>query len=234
MLHPVKEIFTDFISLVYPGICAACNNALLKNEQSICTHCMFHLPKTNYHLNNDNPVNKLFWGRVNINAAASFYLYTKGGKVQNLIHSLKYNGQTDVGTVAGEWYGYELQSSEEFKNIDLIVPVPLHKKRLKKRGYNQSDFFALGLSKSLAVIVESNNMIRKENSSTQTKRSRYARWTNVSDLFEVSEPAKFENKHILLVDDVVTTGSTLEACAGEILKIANTKVSIATIAYAHM
>ena len=233
MLHPLKEIWADFVSLVYPGICAACNNTLMKNEQSICTHCMFHLPKTNYHFANDNPVNKLFWGRININAAASLYLYTKGGKVQNLVHSLKYRGQTEIGKVVGEMYGYELQKSEDFKNIDFIIPVPLHKKKLRKRGYNQSDFFALGLSKSLGVTVDRDNIIRKEDSSTQTKRSRYARWENVNNLFEILDSAKLGNKHILLVDDVITTGSTLEACASEILKIPNTKVSVATIAYAY-
>jgi len=225
-------MLTDFIALLFPITCAACGKSLYKNEQSICTYCMYYLPKTNYHLAFDNPVAKIFWGRVSIHSAASYYSFNKGGKVQKLIHQLKYNGQKHVGVTVGKLYGQELKCVDDFNTVDVVIPVPLHPKRLKKRGYNQSDSFAEGLAESMDSEVNFRSLVRKEESSSQTKKSRYSRWQNVESIFGVQYPEQIAGKHILLVDDVVTTGATLEACAQTLLKVPDLKLSIATIAYA--
>lgn len=174
----------------------------------------------------------MFWGRVNIHSASAFYFFEKGGKVQNLMHQLKYRGKKEIGTLVGNWYGAELKNSELFNSVNLVVPVPLHPKKMKKRGYNQSESFAEGIAKAMEIQMDSTNFIRNIETETQTKKARYNRWQNVETVFEVKSPTIFENKHILLVDDVVTTGATLEACAQKLLSIGGTKISIATIAYA--
>ncbi|MGB3949214.1 MAG: ComF family protein [Bacteroidia bacterium] len=225
-------MLTDFIALLFPKTCAACGKSLYKNENSICTYCVYYLPKTNYHLTYDNPVAKIFWGRVTLHSAASYYSFNKGGKVQQLIHQLKYNGQKHVGVTIGKLYGDELKYSDDFNTINTVIPVPLHPKKLKKRGYNQSDFFADGIAQSMNIHVDNKSLIRVEESSSQTKKSRYSRWQNVESIFNVNNPTEIEGKHLLLVDDVITTGATLEACAQTLLKVPNVKLSIATIAYA--
>ena len=220
----------DFFSLIYPQICLSCGKSLIKKEVCICTYCKYHLPKTDFHLVEDNPISRLFWGKVNLHSAASYYYFNKGSKVQKLIHQLKYNGQKEVGTAIGEFYGIELKESPLYSNIDTIIPVPLHPKKQKKRGYNQSDCFGEGLAKSWGIRLETEIFYRTTDSATQTRKSRFERWKNVETIFKVKEPDALQGKHILLVDDVVTTGSTLEACARMLLEIPDTKVSIVTIA----
>ena len=223
-------MLNDFLSLIFPKVCYACGKSLFKNEDCICIYCHYHLPKTSFHLNPDNPVVKLFWGRVNIYSASALYFFNKGGRIQHLIHQLKYRGKKEIGVSLGMFYGNELKPSPLFSPVTIIVPVPLHTKKLKARGYNQSEIFAQGLAESLELENCADALIRTHLSQTQTKKSRFDRWKNVEDIFQVTAPEKLEGKHILLVDDVVTTGSTLEACANRILDIPNTKVSIATIA----
>jgi ComF family protein len=220
----------DFLSLVFPKVCYGCGKSIFKNEECICLHCHYHLPKTNFHLVPDNPVMKLFWGRVNIHSASSLYLFNKGGTVQRLIHQLKYRGKKEIGVSIGKFYGRELKTALLFSSVALVVPVPLHRIKLKKRGYNQSEAFASGLAETLELENCNTALARVRMAETQTKKSRYERWKNVENIFQVIEPAKLKGKHILLVDDVVTTGSTLEACAQRILEIPGTKVSVATIA----
>lgn len=231
-LKKTVHIWNDFISLFFPVVCVSCGKSLFRNENRICTHCLYHLPRTGFHLINDNPVAKIFWGRVNIQAAAAFFTFTKGGKVQQLIHQLKYKGQKEVGICIGNWYGHELRTNQVFQTIDLIVPVPLHKKKLRKRGYNQSAYFAEGLASSLHIPTDPAILFRSSASETQTKKSRFFRWKNVEHLFYIKNENRIQHKHILLVDDVVTTGATLEACAQALLKIEGVTVSIAAIAFA--
>ncbi|MBI4946784.1 MAG: ComF family protein [Bacteroidetes bacterium] len=223
-------MLNDFLSLIFPKVCAACGKSLLKSEESICTYCLYHLPKTNFHLYNDNPVIKLFWGRTNIFSASSLYTFSKGSKVQHLIHQLKYRGKKEIGVSLGKYYGRELKTSPLFSSSNLVIPIPLHPKKLKKRGYNQSETFAQGIAESMQAENGSNLLIRTHYSETQTRKSRFARWENVEEIFKVVSPEKIQGKHVLLVDDVVTTGSTLEACANKILEVPDTKVSVATIA----
>jgi len=158
------------------------------------------------------------------------YLFNKGSKVQHLIHQLKYRGKKEIGVSLGRYYGRELKSSSLFSSVDMIIPVPLHLKKLRERGYNQSESFGEGLAYSMKVANESSILVRSRVSQTQTRRSRFERWKNVEEIFQVTTPEKIEGKHILLADDVVTTGSTLEACANKILEVPGTKVSVATIA----
>ena len=226
------NLWNDFVSLFFPLICLSCGKNLFKHENCICTHCLYHLPKTGFHLINDNPVAKIFWGRVNIQAAASFYTFSKGGKVQQLVHQLKYKGRQDVGVTLGKLYGFELLNAPCFNSIDLIIPVPLYKKRQRKRGYNQSACFAEGLAKTMSREINLTSLFRCASSESQTKKSRFIRWKNVEDLFYLKNEEQLKHKHILLVDDVITTGATLEACAQTLLKIEGVKLSIATIAYA--
>ena len=224
-------MLNDFLSLVFPKVCHACGKSLLKKEDCICTHCLYHLPKTNFHLYADNPVVKLFWGRTPIASASSMYSFSKGGKVQQLIHQLKYRGKKEIGISLGKHYGIELKKSPLFSSANVVMPVPLHRKKMKKRGYNQSETFAQGIAQSMDIESPANVLLRKFSSDTQTRKSRFARWKNVEEIFCVVAPEKLEGKHVLLVDDVVTTGSTLEACANKILEVPGTKVSVATIAF---
>jgi ComF family protein len=224
--------FNDFMNLFYPQLCESCGSYLFKNEKTICTRCLFNLPKTDFHLNKNNPVSILFWGRVNINYAASYYTFSKGSQFQKLIHKLKYHNKKEIGLVLGKHFGESLKKSEFFKDIDVIIPVPLHPKKEKIRGYNQANMVAIGLSKSMMKPVDSKTLIRLVHTESQTRKNKLDRWKNVESIFQIVDPTTLENKHILLVDDVITTGSTLESCAHALLKTKGAKVSIATLAYA--
>jgi ComF family protein len=223
----------DFINLIFPNICACCGNSLWKHEKVICTFCDFHLPRTNFHLERDNPVSRTFWGRVQIESAAALYYFNKGNRVQTLIHQLKYKGRKDIGNILGEKYGAYLKHSPFFNTVETIIPVPLHKKKRMKRGYNQSEEFANGLGKSMKCRVDLHSLVRSVSNETQTRKSRYRRWQNVKDTFTVAHPEQIQGKHLLLVDDVITTGATLEACLLALSAVPGVKISIATIAFAN-
>ncbi|MCB9336189.1 MAG: ComF family protein [Flavobacteriales bacterium] len=224
-------MINDFFNLIFPKLCYACNGTLLKHEREICTPCQIHLPKTNFHLDVDNKLNKIFWGRVDVESVAAFYYFNKGNKVQNLLHQLKYKGAKEVGEKIGILYGFELMNSSLFEKVDLIIPVPLHPKKHKKRGYNQSEWFAKGLVSSMQKELCLDVLFRNQFSETQTKKSRFNRWENVAEIFELRNQEKIRDKHILLVDDVITTGATLEACI-KVLKSEQCAVSVVTIACA--
>lgn len=228
----MRNWLADFFQLFYPNICAACGEKLLNQEKVICTRCLVDLPRTNFHLEHDNPVSQLFWGRVNVQNATALFRFQKGSRFQDLLHLLKYNGRQDVGEELGRQLGFELKKSEIFNRVNVVIPVPLHPKREKKRGYNQAECIAKGIAESMGIEIQSRNLVRNVETQTQTKKSRIERWKNVDSIFEIKQPEKLNNMHILLVDDVVTTGATLEACAQAILKTEGTKVNIATLATA--
>jgi ComF family protein len=225
-------LIDDFISLLFPKICASCGNSLWKQEETVCLSCEFHLPRTSFHLSLENPVSRLFWGRVNLESAAAYLYFNKGNRVQRLIHQLKYKGRRDIGIYLGRQYGHHLRYSPFFKTVQLIVPVPLHTKKLKKRGYNQSEQIAIGLGESMKIPVDPVAICRRKETETQTKKSRFRRWQNVAEVFEVNNPGSLEMKHVLLVDDVITTGATLESCIRALSPIHGIRISVATIAVA--
>ncbi len=223
---------TDFISLLFPELCTACGESLVSNEKLICTDCLYNLPYTNFHLQPNNIVAQQFWGKINLEGAYALYYFAKGGKVQNMMHHFKYRGMHRIGNLLGNIAGEQLIKNDRYNSADLIIPVPLHKSQLKQRGYNQSACFAEGLAEKLNAEVELNNLLRIRATETQTHRSRFSRFENMQEVFVVKYPEKLIDKHILLVDDVITTGSTLEACGMELLKVPGIRLSIATIAYA--
>jgi ComF family protein len=227
----IYDIWDDFISLLFPRLCYACGNHLMRNESLICTECFVVIPRTNYHNEKDNPVARLFWGRCMIERAAAFSYYNKGSRIRNLIHNLKYKGVKEIGYELGRIYGLSLKASGFMNDIDLIIPVPLHPDKKRIRGFNQSETISTGIADSSFKAVDTKSLERKMVSATQTKRSRYERWTNVENIFQVIDPQAVTGKHVLLVDDVITTGSTIESCTNELLKIEGVKVSVVALAF---
>lgn len=226
------NLLTDFFSILFPDLCAACGNSLWKYESVVCTKCDFHLPRTGFHLDAENPVTDIFAGRIRPSFATSFLYFNKGSHVQKLVHQLKYKGRKDVGFWLGRQAGNDFKTSLYLMDTDVLVPVPLHPKKQMQRGYNQSEEFAKGICDRFGVPVSINNLVRIKQTETQTRKSRFSRWENVNSIFRINDASLFENKHILLVDDVITTGSTIEACFRELEKIPGARISVASIAAA--
>ena len=226
------DLWDDFFSLLFPRLCYACGNQLMRNESLICTECFVIIPRTNYHFVEDNPVAQLFWGRCLIEKAAAFSYYNKGSRIRKLIHNLKYNGIREIGYDLGRLYGLSLKTSGFINDIDIIIPVPLHPLKERIRGFNQSETISMGIADVTRLPVDIKSLARILVSVTQTKRSRYERWTNVEGIFRVIDSKSIMGKHILLVDDVITTGSTIESCANELLRIEGVKVSVVALAFA--
>jgi ComF family protein len=227
-----QTYLADFVTLLFPQLCPACGQSLVSGEKVICTECRFSLPLTNFHQQPDNIVAQQFWGKLPLQGAYALYYFAKGGKVQNLMHHFKYRNMPQIGNALGEIAGTQIIKNAVLNKAEIIIPVPLHKGRLRQRGYNQSACFAHGLSGQLNIPVDETSLIRAKATQTQTHRSRFLRFENMQEVFAIKHPERLEDKHVLLVDDVVTTGSTLEACGAELLKVPGLKLSVATIAYA--
>lgn len=228
----VKNYLEDFVALFFPDLCAACGKNLFKGETEICNSCIYKLPFTQFHNDPANRVARQFWGRIEILQAGAFLYFQKGTRVQNLLHQLKYNKRSGTGQRLGELYGFELRESLSFIKPDIIIPVPLHPKKLKKRGYNQSSSIAQGMAKILEIPISEDNLFRTLATETQTKKSRFARYENMQDAFDLRDAEALTGKHILLVDDVITTGATLEACVLQMQKKVDLKISLSALAYA--
>ena len=207
-------MFHDFLNLFYPEVCQVCDNILVKNENVICLNCLHELPVTNFHLDNENPVKKVFYGRVNVEEATALLLFQKKGAVQKLIHNLKYRGHRSIGKYLGEWMGEELLHSQHFSEIDAVIPVPLHRRKLRSRGFNQVEDFGKEIAAALKVPYLDDVLQKRSYSNSQTIKGRLARWGNIEETFVLVHPEKIQNMHLLLVDDLITTGATLEPCAG--------------------
>lgn len=225
-------MFHDFLNLFYPRICHICENILINNERVICLNCRHELPVTNFPLDNDNPVQKVFYGRINLEFATSLLFFSKKGNVQKLIHQLKYRGHREISEFLGIWMGAKLAEEKSFLGIDAVIPVPLHKKKLKSRGFNQVEDFGREIAQSLGVPYLDNVLLKTSFTSTQTLKARLSRWGNIEETFILANPELICNKHILLVDDIITTGATLEACSGVLSGAGGVKISIASMALA--
>lgn len=225
------RILKDIFHLFYPKICTCCSKNLLKGEAILCVNCRHDLPIIEITDYKDNEIATTFYGRVPIEKAVSFLYYRKKGKARELIHQLKYKNRQEIGEFLGDWFGHQLKQTNVFTDIDFIVPVPLHPKRFKERGYNQVTSFGKKLSKHLDIVYKPNILQRLSNTKTQTLQKRFERFSNTNTKFELTNTSIFKNKHILLIDDVITTGATIEACCNELLKIENITISIATLAY---
>ena len=227
----MKKLFQSIIGLFFPRLCLACGKSLFDHEEFVCNACWLGMPKTNFHLDPENPVAQTFWGRVWLVDAAACFYYIRGNKVQRLIHHLKYKGEEELGVYLGEYYGNELLHHDFLTQAEIIVPVPLHPKKLKKRGYNQSESIARGISRSMGFTVMTDVLYRTKFTDTQTKKSRFNRWKNVENLFEVNQTDRLQGKHVVVVDDVITTGSTIEACVEALQKVPGIKVSVIALAF---
>lgn len=226
-------MFHDFLNLLYPKLCHACDSSLKSNEHILCTSCLHAIPVADHHLEKDNPVEKIFFGRIRVENATSLLLFEKKGMVQKLIHNLKYRGHEEIGSFLGAWLGSELKQIPEWQQVTTIIPVPLHKKKLKIRGYNQVTGFGRELAKALEVPFRDDILLKVSATQTQTLKKRLARWGSIDETFVLENSSSLENAHVLLVDDLVTTGATLEACAQKLLNIPQMKISIATMAVTH-
>lgn len=226
-------MFHDFLNLLYPHSCHICEKELLKNEQILCTSCLHDLPVTRYHLHNDNPVQKIFQGRVKIDKATALLHFRKKSGVQQLIHDLKYRGHQEIGKFLGAWLGEELSGIPAYRDIDLVLPVPLHKSRLKERGYNQVAAFGREIAGRLDAQYRPDLLLKVNAMQTQTSKGRISRWGKIEQTLDIHSPEELKGRKVLLVDDLVTTGATLEACAHKLLEIENISISIATMAITH-
>ena len=227
-----NNIYFDFISLFFPRYCYACKEQLYSSEEYICLGCKQNLPRTNYQIDSQNPVYVKMYGKAPITFASAYLRFVKFGKTQQLLHQLKYHDKPEIGNVLGKWFARDLENIVSVLGIELITPVPLHKSREKKRGYNQSEGFAQGLSEGLNIQANFKIIERFRKTETQTNKSKIERWKNMENVFRITEPKLVKNKHIFLIDDVITTGSTLASCANELLNNEAEKISIATIAVA--
>ena len=220
------------IDIIYPKTCDACGEPLLGGEKLICTQCLINLPRTNAHLKPDEMVERRFWGKIDVSYTLAYVRFSKKGIVQRLLHQLKYKNKPELGVFLGELYGRNLKDAGFDKNIDLIIGVPLHIQKEKQRGYNQANCIAEGLSKALEVPYDATIARKTVNTQTQTKKSRFERFKNVKEVFEITDPEKIRNKRIAIVDDVLTTGSTIESFAQTLRDNGCSQLSVITIAVA--
>ena len=226
-----STFFKNIVHLLYPEICPGCGSDLLQGNSLICADCMDELPLTGFYMHQNNPVEKIFRGRLPVITASAHTYFTKDSIVQNILHSLKYAGNREAGINMGRMIGRELKSCEWNKDLFALVPLPLHYKKFKKRGFNQAEMICEGISSVINVPILNDLIVRRKNTETQTHKTRAERWNNIESKFELNKAAGFMNKHVLLVDDVITTGATLEACGTELLKIEGLRLSIAAFAY---
>jgi ComF family protein len=232
MPNPLRKYLLGLSALVFPEICKSCGESLVSGRTAICRKCESEMPRTYFEKVPGNPLEQIFWGRAKIEFGTSLFFYRKGELLQQLIHQIKYKRDKHVGTYLGQMAGRVLLKEELAGKIDCIVPVPLHPKKQRLRGHNQSDIIAGGISEITKVPVNTESVIRTVHSASQTRRGRYERWQNVEGIFKVLHPHLFQNQHLLILDDVVTTGATIEALCDAFSKVENVRLSVLTIGIA--
>lgn len=226
----MKQMISSLLNVFYPNNCVICGESLVRGEEQVCTLCLNDIPRTDYHLKESNPVEMRFWGKVDVERASSFLFFHKGSVFQQVIHDLKYRGNKEIGVLFGKIAAADLLDSIHFMSVDLIIPVPLHRKKEANRGYNQSWMIAKGMSQVMKKEIEDNCLFRVKEKTTQTKKGVFERYENMIGVFEIRNKERLENKHILLVDDVLTTGSTIEACVQVLQEAEGVQVSVFTLA----
>lgn len=232
MIRPLSAYGADLYRLFFPRLCGACDGALLTGETHLCLHCRLGLPATRFELLRNNPVERIFYGRVPLDFATAFLFFSRADSVQRILHQVKYNNRRELAVFMGNLFAERIRAAPWLHDADLLIPVPLHPRKLAQRGYNQSELIASGMAKNLGLTLEAQALQRTVHTDTQTRKSRIERWENVGDVFRVADPARIRQRHIVLVDDVLTTGATLEACAQALLRAADCRVSVAALAYA--
>jgi ComF family protein len=226
-----KDIKESVLHLLFPHLCSGCGSDLLGTESCLCIRCLAGLPETNFHLYSNNPVEKIFWGRLPLVTATAQYYFNKESLIQVLMHELKYKGNKDLGRQLGRFMGFQLLETERFNKIEALIPLPLFPAKEKRRGYNQAAILCEGIADAMKVDVLPDVVIRAEQTDSQTKKARIERWQNTEGKFRLVKHESIEHKHVLLVDDILTTGATLEACGQELMKAEEVKLSIATCCY---
>ncbi len=224
------RLLKDFLELIFPRLCAVCGNPLVGQEHEICSHCLMELAEAHGARSEANFVEKRFWGRIPVEAAASLYIFKKGNKVQTLLHQIKYRGNKKLAIVMGRQMGLMLAGNKLFDDIDILLPVPLHKKKERKRGYNQSLLLCKGIAETFPHPIANRAVERIKKTKSQTHMNRDERLKNMQGVFSLKDSSALEGKHILIVDDVITTGATTEACCQAIKNIPGIKISIASLA----
>ena len=227
----INSIKKSLLHMVFPQVCAGCGSDLISDNNKLCLVCHEALPQTSFHLHSNNPIEKLFWGRIPVRYATAQYYFTKGSLIQNLMHRFKYKGDKDLGFFLGRLIGYQLNDTNRFREIDVLIPLPLFPSKERKRGYNQATLLCEGIAEILKKPVLKGAVIRTTYTESQTKKNRVERWQNMEGRFQIADEKAIKGKHVLLVDDVITTGATLEACGYEILKGENVTLSIATLCF---
>ncbi len=226
----LRSIFHAFFTLIYPQTCCACRGVLVSGEKHLCGFCRVAMPGTGFYRQAENPLVRRFWGRVQLETGTALYYFQKGGRVQQAIHQFKYRGNLKLGVYLGRLLGLSIKKSPHYKDLHMMIPVPLHPEKARTRGFNQSEIICRGMSEVLQIPGRPDLLTRLEDTGTQTKKDRFRRWENVSKVFQVTDKTALKNQHVLLVDDVITTGATLEACAQRLLEVPGVKVWIAALA----
>ncbi len=231
-LPTLQEMWEGFLHLLFPEICVACGQDLPVTGSCFCLKCQLALDPSDMYMLRDNEFTDRFWGRLPLEGGAALYHFTRKSPVQRALHQLKYHNKPDIGIKIGRTFGQKLRNSEVFQSVDNIIPVPLHPRKERMRGYNQSTMFAQGIAEVLEVPVLNSVLVRNKFTASQTRKKRIERFENVDQVFTVEKPALLEGRHLLLVDDVLTTGATLEICGLALLEVPGTRLSLATIAIA--
>ena len=232
MKNTVKIWLGPLFHLFFPRCCVVCGAPLVEGEEAICTHCNINMPRTNYHKVKDNLVERIFWGKIPLERATSYFFYRKGSDFRKILHQFKYGGRKELGAIMGRFMAAELATTDFFEGIDVIIPVPLHPRKRRARGYNQSEWIARGVSQVVGLPVDVSSVIREKHTDTQTRKSTYERWENVEGIFELHHAESLIGKHVLIVDDVLTTGATTVACASRIMEVEGIRISVLTLAVA--
>lgn len=232
MAKLIKNWLLPVLHLFFPRCCVVCDGPLVEGEEVICTRCNIDMPRTDYHKVQDSLVERMFWGKIPLERATSYFFYRKGSDFCKIVHQLKYGGQKELGVTMGRFMAAELSASGFFEGVDVIIPVPLHARKRKMRGYNQSECIARGVSQVTGIPVDATSVVRVKHTDTQTRKSAYERWENVEGIFRLLHPEEFAGKHILIIDDVLTTGATTVACADAFGATEGVKISVLTLAVA--